>query len=80
MGRHTDKSGNVISVLYPDEIHLTIWVDIASYLSLADTTSSLCFVSLSFSFHVAWANGEPLRILYPTDSKGRLCGVGSGVE
>ena len=30
--------------------------------------------------HAAWANGQPLRIIYPTDSKGRLCGVDSAVR
>ncbi len=27
----------------------------------------------------AWANGNPLRVVYPVDSKGRLCGVDAAV-
>eukprot|EP00731_Ephydatia_muelleri_P024032 Em0016g303a len=28
----------------------------------------------------AWANGNPNRLLYPVDTKGRLCGVDDGVK
>ncbi|KAL5483966.1 hypothetical protein EMCRGX_G020387 [Ephydatia muelleri] len=30
--------------------------------------------------HEAWANGNPSRLLYPVDTKGRLCGVDDGVK
>ena len=29
---------------------------------------------------VAWVNGEPERLIFPTDSKGRLCGVHDAVK
>ena len=32
------------------------------------------------SLFTAWVNGVPARIIYPTDSKGRLCGVDPAVQ
>ncbi len=29
---------------------------------------------------IGWVNGTPSRLLYPVDSKGRLCGFTEGVE
>lgn len=45
--------------------------------SLALLSPSLSPHSLSLSppFSLAWVNGVPERLIYPTDSKGRLCGV-----
>ena len=45
--------------------------------SLVNVTATCTYVML---FCAAWANGEPLRILYPTDSMGRLCGSHSAVR
>ncbi len=30
--------------------------------------------------YIAWVNGNPMRVVYPVDSKGRLCGVDSAVR
>lgn len=37
---------------------------------------SVWFLSVT----VAWVNGQPERIIFPTDSKGRLCGVHNAVK
>lgn len=41
--------------------------------------STLFYNIMFLSFLLAWVQGEPLRIIYPTDSKGRLCGVDPAV-
>ena len=64
-----------------------MYIDIIQ-ISLANVAAACCsplivhvhntlYVTLSCA---AWANGEPLRILYPTDSMGRLCGAHSEVR
>ncbi|KAL5483964.1 hypothetical protein EMCRGX_G020385 [Ephydatia muelleri] len=41
----------------------------------------LIFICLYLAVGVyAWANGNPNRLLYPVDTKGRLCGVDDGVN
>eukprot|EP00731_Ephydatia_muelleri_P024034 Em0016g305a len=42
--------------------------------------SSCCTGGCKKDDEKAWANGNPSRLLYPVDTKGRLCGVDDGVK
>ena len=70
---HSPSSCYMHACLYVRKCEIT---DVVQF-SLVNVTATCTYVML---FCAAWANGEPLRILYPTDSMGRLCGSHSAVR